>query len=756
MAYLITHIAIFLVFAQLLGLLLGWLLWGYMARQRGQEVVSLRQRIADLQLTATRMALAAEPRTALPEAPGVLIEGDLPEMARLRGSFFQEEIEEPVAEPVARAKPVSADLEAEVKESRLQFLEQQARELESIRDRLPLMQADLSDAIAGRRAAESKFQEVKNDFEVRSSNLLAQIRDFEKAAQEWDRQRDELERGQLARDKELSTVKAHLRDLQNSQRPQVAEPLVASPTAASIELADLRDRYQRAIKERDSIAEELEFWKQNDDNRSGDSSHLLKRVSELEEAVRIKDATLQEQVARIESLLWRVAELEPFAAGAARMEEHLKRQESEIAGHMAMHSENAEQIRGLQIRIVQFESDASKIDALTAEMNLQVEEYARKLESAKQNLAAAERSLSEHDVASAEQIRILENRIAGLESDNSKTEALTAEIQSQAEEYARELQSTRQNLAAAEKQIQGLQNRIAELEAHNSQSEILKAEVQRQADEKAKELNAANQALAAAEKRLSDHDLASAEQIRKSEQRIAELEELAAGVTAESATLKQRLDQYTAELQSLTENHASQIADLQQTLRQRDDEVAAQKATHQEHENLIVGLRAHISELELTAQKVAALEKALIDRDTEIRGLLSAHGDMHREMQGWKDHSAKLQPVANQVPVLESILSDRESEIARLKQADSEKDSQLTSMVERLNAVSARLAWHQQRLQELEPLAAKVPELNRREEESLGHFKMLEEKHQTELMRLKVNSAQRLRRLRQGITGFKG
>lgn len=518
MIYLIAHIAIFLVIAQFLGLLLGWLIWGFAARQRAKEIQILHERISEMNYAPARLPLPNESSLALPESLKVLIEGTLPSAEGIAVPAPPPEALKPAA-PL-QPNPIAPDLEDEVRQSKIEHLEKQLRELEGIRNRLPILQRDLDEAIAAKRSAESKLQDSNTNFDARSKGLLAQIRDHEEAAKEWDLKRETLEKDLLAREKELASVKAQLRDFQNNQRPQTAEPAVSE---AAQQLAALKLEHQRVSKERDSIAAELELAKQGQPTPAAD----------LQEAIRAKDAALQEQVSRIESLLWRVAELEPFAATAPQLEEDLKRQESEIAGHLAMHAENQERIRTLE-----------------------------------------------------------------------------------------------------------------------------------------------QQAAAAGQ-------------------------------------------------------HTQALSDAQ----------------------------SRISELESSLAKLSALEKTLAERDAENRGLLAAHADMQREMQNWKDYSAQLQPLVSKLPSLESTLSDREAEVERLKKAHAEHESRLKALQQDHAQLTQQIDEHQQRLAQLEPLAAKLPDaeqrLTQQKLDAAAKLQSLEEKHQTEITQLKVNSAQRLRKLRQSITNFK-
>jgi hypothetical protein len=508
MGYLVTHIAAFLVFAQLSGLLLGWLLWGYVARQRARDLHSLREHLAGLQIASPRVALAgfkhaslnAPPEavhTGVPEGedslpvrppPRKLVEDDLSTAGAAPGAFFEFGADDPL---VATARPVKDTLAAEVQESRLHYFEQRVRELESVRDRLPLLQADLSDALASRRAAESKLEEVRNDCEVRVSNLLAQIRNFELAAAEWDHTRTDQERLEIAREKELATVKAHLRDLQNNQLPQKAE----GPGLSALEAADLRERYQKALHERDAIAAEWDEWKQGDAKRHANG----KRVAELEEGIRSRDANLAEQAARVETLLWRVAELEPFAAAAPRLEQDLRRQESEIAGHVAMHAESSDHIRSLLNRIAELELEAAKIPDLQrqmAERQTELENQAKTNASALTQLHAA---LKQKDSEIVNQLARVVEREQALAASGAKLQgsiSAHADLQREMQDWKRrvlELQQQAAKTAELEQAVKELGVEIQRLNGRVNDKDGQLTFMQEQLAKRTEHLEAAQQ-----------------------------------------------------------------------------------------------------------------------------------------------------------------------------------------------------------------------------------------------------------------------
>ena len=103
-----------------------------------------------------------------------------------------------------------------MKDAQIEFLQQRIGELESEAERAQTLQAELNVALAAKKAAENRMEQLKTDFDQRSSVQLSQIRGLQAAAAEREHKREEFERAIIDRDKELATVKANLRDLQNS------------------------------------------------------------------------------------------------------------------------------------------------------------------------------------------------------------------------------------------------------------------------------------------------------------------------------------------------------------------------------------------------------------------------------------------------------------------------------------------------------------------------------------------------------------
>jgi len=225
--------------------------------------------------------------------------------------------------------------------------------------------------------------------------------------------------------------------------------------------------------------------------------------------------------------------------------------------------------------------------------------------------------------------------------------------------------------------------------------------------------------------------------------------------------LRDREEQLAAVRSDLQQAHAAALEAAGQRIEELEQALAGRENEHREQlaalQNELLG--SHMESLDIASQRINALEKSLSDRDIEIRALLSVHSDTQREMEGTRRELEALRVEAERqrgenaqwqerMAELEATLSRQSAELQQQKELNHDKDGQLTFLHERLGSVSSRLAAHQQRLLQLEPLAARAPEMEQQ-------LKTLETKHHHELTRLKVNSAQRIRRLRQSINTLK-
>jgi chromosome segregation ATPase len=593
MGYLVAHIAAYLVFAQLLGLLLGWLLWGYPAREHAKEARVLRDRLTGLQMITPQVPVT-KTAVSLPPAPEVLeksrtsfngggmLRGQLEPAPGTDSFHLQPETAVRVDALAASPAFIAPDLDAEVKEARLRHFQQQIEELEGVRDRLPSLEAALSDAVAGRRAAESKIEEIQEGFETRLSSLLSQIRNFETAAQEWNRLRDDFEHALAAREKELVAVRAHLRDIQNSQLPQKAEwrenaeepRKIESPEQgeepvpsglSALEVADLRERYQRAVTERDSLAAALEQWKQAAGSRYTDSE----RLSQLDETLRAKDA-------QVESLLWQVAELEPVAAAVPQLEEELRRRQAAIAGHEAMRAENADHVRSLLNRVAELESEivkASEWDKARAERE-----------------AALRKTLADGQAA-------LQTAVSGRETERRRT----VELGQMLARREAELSSLAATRAVREKYISELEARIKAAESMTAKILELEA-AQREQDAELQRLVAS----------LEDRDAQSKQLTQRHESQLAQLHQV--------------LDGKNLDIQG----HQAVRAELENMLTGKDMEIHRLYAANVEKDAQMASLNERLSALEVgltSAQERLTLqeEQSRVELRTQLESLQARH-----------------------------------------------------------------------------------------------------------------------------------
>jgi chromosome segregation ATPase len=131
---------------------------------------------------------------------------------------------------------------------------------------------------------------------------------------------------------------------------------------------------------------------------------------------------------------------------------------------------------------------------------------------------------------------------------------------------------------------------------------------------------------------------------------------------------------------------------------------------------------AQARELDAAHARVQEVENALKEKE-------SAHAESRQELAALaRQHAADLEAFSARAGSLESELQQKQTALEELESAHAEKAAVIESL--------------QAQLQELAPLPEQLQDLT--------------EKHQTDLTRLKVSSAQRIRKLRQGITSFKG
>ncbi len=295
MTYLAEHMALSLALAALLGLCLGWLLWGSVARRQGQE-----QRNSEF-----------EGIRSLGNRDLFLPPTDL------RPFSVVSESHRPATSPGTNSY-APTDARLEITNSHDPDPEKLIRELDSLREQLSLVQAESNNL-------QAELTEVTNTKAANSLYVQALL-------------------GQI-HSTEIEARGAQLQDLQNG----LAQG--GESESSSRELADLRDRCDRLASERDSLSSELFVASRSvacDTATEG-------LVTEFERSLAAKDRLLSEQASRVETLLWRVAELEPFAAEAPRLQESLRRLESQIAGHVTLNAAHSEHIRSLASRVTELE-----------------------------------------------------------------------------------------------------------------------------------------------------------------------------------------------------------------------------------------------------------------------------------------------------------------------------------------------------------------------------------------------------------------
>jgi chromosome segregation ATPase len=266
--------------------------------------------------------------------------------------------------------------------------------------------------------------------------------------------------------------------------------------------------------------------------------------------------------------------------------------------------------------------------------------------------------------------------------------------------------------------------------------------------------------------------------------------------------LKQRLEHALQERDAMAAEIAGhkngsgqipvQVAELQESLQSKDSQLMEQVARGER-------LLWRVTELESFANRLPELEKALGAKDAHIAELAGEAAERDSHIRTLLRRLTELEPLSDRLTELKTQLQARETELeqhklaqaqeldeahARMQQVEdglkakesenAETRQQLAELVRQraadLEAFSARAGSLERELEQkqaalaelesahaekaavIESLQAKLQELAPLPEQ----LQDLTEKHQTDLTRLKVSSAQRIRKLRQGITGFKG
>jgi chromosome segregation ATPase len=202
------------------------------------------------------------------------------------------------------------------------------------------------------------------------------------------------------------------------------------------------------------------------------------------------------------------------------------------------------------------------------------------------------------------------------------------------------------------------------------------------------------------------------------------------------------------------ESFANRLPELEKALSAKDAQVAELAAEAAERDSHIRTLLRRMTELEPLSERLGDLKTQLQASETEL--------EQHKLAQARDLDAAhaRMQEVEDALKAKDSAHSDAQRQLAELvrqRAADLEAFSARAGSLEReLEQKQAALAElesaHAEKAAVIESLQARVQELAPLPEQ----LQDLTEKHQTDLTRLKVSSAQRIRKLRQGITGFKG
>jgi chromosome segregation ATPase len=395
MTYLVFQLASCLFFAQLLGLLLGWLLWGYLAQQRAKEIALLRGRLSDASQHTLR------PSEGLPTAGALLSARDFQ-----RGMKTVSGLPEGVMADLPPLPPEPDQEKDQEKEEAPPA--KPANEDAAVHARLESLIAERDRALAELKAARSELETRSGTGPQLERRISALQLEASAAAAEREKAQDDLRKAKLDFDKRSAWMTKRIHELELALRSEVAKahsPAQASSASErelhSAELADLKERLDKTLSERDTLVGELAAQKQ----RQTDPPEQL---AELQEAVRGKDAQLAEQVARVERLLWRVAELEPFATTVPRLEETLRLKDAEILMLAAGQAERDAHIRTLLGRMTELEPLANRIaelkDLLSSREN-ELAQHTARYSTLEAGFAEREKAISDWHAAQAERMR---------------------------------------------------------------------------------------------------------------------------------------------------------------------------------------------------------------------------------------------------------------------------------------------------------------------------------------------------------------
>jgi chromosome segregation ATPase len=563
MTYLVLNLASYLFFAQLLGLLLGWLLWGYSAAQRKKEIALLQKRMTEVSLHPLKPLDEAAPRIGLPgvSVPAgrdgktleTLLAGgpesllaDLPPLAPLPPDPDEEDA---VHEALKAKDALVADLKRQVDALKTQLATLGSRKDAEATDLKSQLQS-LHQQLSAAKMQANPAQEALRDEIEKLKAQLARADQQQEASAALGRQLHSLKAERDSMAGELKDLRAELEKRGDLERKLALLTSEASFTAAEKERAAGELRTARA-----------DFEKR--------SSWLTKRIHELERSAEEwekakSDLTLS---ARAEAAKSRSHDGGELVELKQRLEHALQERDAmaaEIAGHRNGTGQISPEVAELQQSLVSRDSQLMEQVARGERLLWRVtelESFANRVPELETALSAKDAQIVELTGEGAERdshIRTLLRRMTELEPLSQQVAELKAQLQ------GRETELEQHKLAQA-RELDEARARMQEVEAALREKDSAHAESRQQLAELASQRTADLEAFSARAASLES-------ELRQKQAALAEVEsahaEKAAMVESLQAQVRE-LAPLPEQLQDLTEKHQSDLTRLKVSSAQR-------------------------------------------------------------------------------------------------------------------------------------------------------------------------------------------
>ncbi len=608
------------------------------------------------------------------------------ELARLRHEMT-ENADEAHREELMRLQARVAELEELLAETTAEaerqagLLEEVGRESGAVEEELLAQRAAVAQLEAGQAELRRELEQAVSE----RDSLIGRVEELDLALMERPSGeellrtsgevkalKDELEEQRESSSRRIADYLAHIDMLVGEKSELEAQVAEAEGLRAELDTArselELLEQRLAGLPDPDEVAElELEVLELR---RSSDESERLLR--DLDERLAQANDTLEQVEARGQEFKDRARQtFEDLAAEMAAIEEELERCRGELAQSEDQAAELERQVRSL-------DSDLSRKEGELERSQQKIQDQLERIEALKAAGVEAlaeidelrglldERPLPEDLAAKAQQVLLLEERLAGLEEElGQRDQDLRGELK-KARNQREELDAARAAQAELEAELEaarGAQQRVARLEG---ELQALREELELRPQ--ATDLEALRAQLAEAEElhgqteadldtlrnklRSRDEDLA---QLRSQAGdvgvlggEVAELkaqnERLRAELTAASADLEQA-DQARAELQTLLGEVQRRVAEQSVELEELRAGGAAGGVDPSALRELEAALAQAQGQIAAQAEQAAALEARLAAGggaapagDTDVAGLRELLQKVNDTVSGWRNN----------------------------------------------------------------------------------------------------------------------